>query len=1086
MAIKRKTRMYEPWGYVDENNYQGAETILDNDLESFFAQVEYKRDDNKIHFANKDGEEKATLDVSEFVKSDSIVEKAWYEDGKIYVKFTNGDVITVDVEELIDQNEFSDGLQVNEGIVSVLIDGESEAFLSVSGNGVKVSGVQDAIDAERDRAISAETALDEKIEQEIVDRKADVDEEEARAISAETALDEKIDAEITRATEAEEALDAKIDAEIERAEAAEQALDEKIEQEIADRKADVDEEEARATAAEEALQTALTNEITRATQTEQALDNKISTLSDNLASEVTRAQAAEQELSTRLTTEVAERKADVDEEEARAIAAEEALDAKIDQEIADRINAVENEKEARESADNRLQEAITSEVSRATEAETQLNNKIDQEIDDRAADVDAEEARAIAAEQALDEKIEAETARATSAETTLQNNIDEEKTARINRDTELTGLIEAEVVTARREETRIESKLDAEIADREADVDVEEARAIAAEQALDGKIDQEIADRKAEAVASAEYVKDDVKIYLKNDNGETLSEIDCTDFIVDGMIEDIELVKSGNTSVLVITWNTDGGSKKTTIDVGDIFEADNYYTKAEIDGTVEGINDAIAEEAATARAAEEANADAISAEKTRATGAEGNLQTAINDEATARADADTALQTAITAEQTRAEGAEGDLQTAINGEATARADADTALQTAITAEQTRAEGAESDLNDAIAAEATTARAAEQANASAIAEEEAARIAADETQDAVIATKADSSAVTESIAAEEARATEAENDILDAIDSLDGIKFDDVAYDSSAKTINFIANGNVVKDLDATPFIKDGMIDDVKIEGGNLVIIFNTDSGKEEIDIPLTDIFDPSNYYTKEEVDALLLAKENEIYNLTKIVGDMGGAVTYNLPNEAGKSFNTLMGNNGTVKLTDDVTTGRFGPGITAKNDVKLNLNNHNLNVTGLTTSSAQAAIMARGTQEITIGGKGTIDAGGGICIEGNGADSVINLTGSTTVYQTDRSGGELIYCYTGTINITNGTFRNNGEDKKFMLNCYDANYRAGTAKIVVTGGKFYDFDPGNNTAEGPDTSFLAEGYHTEASTVVEEGVEHTVYTVKKD
>lgn len=36
------------------------------------------------------------------------------------------------------------------------------------------------------------------------------------------------------------------------------------------------------------------------------------------------------------------------------------------------------------------------------------------------------------------------------------------------------------------------------------------------------------------------------------------------------------------------------------------------------------------------------------------------------------------------------------------------------------------------------------------------------------------------------------------------------------------------------------------------------------------------------------------------------------------------------------------------------------------------------------------------------------------------------------------------------------------------------------------TAEGPDTNFLAEGYHTEASTVIEEGVEHTVYTVKKD
>ena len=49
--------MYEPWGYRDENNYQGTEIIHENDLDKFFAGVEYKRDDNKIHFTNKDGDE---------------------------------------------------------------------------------------------------------------------------------------------------------------------------------------------------------------------------------------------------------------------------------------------------------------------------------------------------------------------------------------------------------------------------------------------------------------------------------------------------------------------------------------------------------------------------------------------------------------------------------------------------------------------------------------------------------------------------------------------------------------------------------------------------------------------------------------------------------------------------------------------------------------------------------------------------------------------------------------------------------------------------------------------------------------------
>ena len=257
---------------------------------------------------------------------------------------------------------------------------------------------------------------------------------------------------------------------------------------------------------------------------------------------------------------------------------------------------------------------------------------------------------------------------------------------------------------------------------------------------------------------------------------------------------------------------------------------------------------------------------------------------------------------------------------------------------------------------------------------------------------------------------------------------------------------------------------------------------------EYVNAELSGKADASVVYTQEEVDAIVAEKEaeivkanNELFTLKGIVGDMGGNVTYDLPGE-GKSFNTLMGKNGTVKLSEDVETGRFGPGIMASNHVKLNLNTHNLTISGLTTSSAQPAIMARGTQEITIYGKGTIDSMQGICIEGNGADSIINLTGSTTVYQNDRSGGELVYCYSGTINITNGTFKNLGEDKKFLLNCYDANYNNGTAKIVVTGGKFYDFNPADNSVEGEHTSFLEEGYHVEVS---QDG-ESTVYTVKKD
>ena len=75
------------------------------------------------------------------------------------------------------------------------------------------------------------------------------------------------------------------------------------------------------------------------------------------------------------------------------------------------------------------------------------------------------------------------------------------------------------------------------------------------------------------------------------------------------------------------------------------------------------------------------------------------------------------------------------------------------------------------------------------------------------------------------------------------------------YDSQAKKIYLKHGDDVVAEVDATAFIKDGMVSSVAVSGGNLVITFNTEAGKEPISIPLTDIFDPSNYYDKTAADA---------------------------------------------------------------------------------------------------------------------------------------------------------------------------------------------------------------------------------------
>lgn len=307
MAIKRKTRMYEPWGYRDQDNYQSTESIIENDFGEFFADVNYKREDNKIHFKNKDGKEVANLDVNEFVKSDQIVERAWYENGNIYIKFTNGDLITIDVKEILDENEFADGLQVNDGVVSVLRDLTSERWLTVSEDGVKVSGIQaeidrldERIDNEIDRATSEEERIEIKLDKEIQDRIDDVNAEENRAKAEEQRIDTKLSNEITRATQTEQVINHRVDtlndeldAEESIRESNDAAIGLRITTETNDRISAVNAERTRAEAAEQALGNSITNEISRATNAESSLDEKIS-------QETERAIAKEEELDNKI------------------------------------------------------------------------------------------------------------------------------------------------------------------------------------------------------------------------------------------------------------------------------------------------------------------------------------------------------------------------------------------------------------------------------------------------------------------------------------------------------------------------------------------------------------------------------------------------------------------------------------------------------------------------------------------------------------------------------------------------------------------------------------------------------------------
>lgn len=108
--------------------------------------------------------------------------------------------------------------------------------------------------------------------------------------------------------------------------------------------------------------------------------------------------------------------------------------------------------------------------------------------------------------------------------------------------------------------------------------------------------------------------------------------------------------------------------------------------------------------------------------------------------------------------------------------------------------------------------------------------------------------------------------------LDAAD-VEGL-FGFVDYDSEHKRINFknTSTGSVIGYVDTTDFVKDGFLQSVTIENKTiesksvpcLVFVWNTDAGISETDIPLSGIFDPTNYVSVSDFNAYTASTETAI------------------------------------------------------------------------------------------------------------------------------------------------------------------------------------------------------------------------------
>ena len=142
---------------------------------------------------------------------------------------------------------------------------------------------------------------------------------------------------------------------------------------------------------------------------------------------------------------------------------------------------------------------------------------------------------------------------------------------------------------------------------------------------------------------------------------------------------------------------------------------------------------------------------------------------------------------------------------------------------------------------------------------------------------------------------------------------------------------------------------------------------------------------------------------------------------------------------------------------------------------------AWSFISVQANGDLTITGNGTFQT------KENDCYAVDVQDGATLTIENGTFVGNIhaIYVFEGSLFVNGGTYSiqqkytNANQADEFVLNCYDANRRNGSATISVSGGSFINFDPANCQAEGIATNFCADGYTTTSTT--DSG--KTIYTV---
>ena len=159
-----------------------------------------------------------------------------------------------------------------------------------------------------------------------------------------------------------------------------------------------------------------------------------------------------------------------------------------------------------------------------------------------------------------------------------------------------------------------------------------------------------------------------------------------------------------------------------------------------------------------------------------------------------------------------------------------------------------------------------------------------------------------------------------------------------------------------------------------------------------------------------------------------------------------------------VKVINDNTVEK---GIVISNDFTIDLNGKAVT----TAENIYPVIRIQDDANVTVIGEGSITNATDYVFVLGSADQ--KSAGYLTIENGTFTGMTTVASVTkGVLAINGGEFiASEGEyGAQYLINCYDANYKDGSASVVIKGGKYHEFNPENNAAEGANTNFCASGY----------------------